>query len=106
MTLLAFQFGMQPILAREYNSKDLVKTSLVLSIEVSRKEYIRNIYSESDSRKVLAVPELPTCLKFGVICYLPAGFRRVSCAVRSWRASFCWQIPCFPAHKLLPNEIF
>lgn len=54
MTLLAFQFGMQPILAREYNSKDLVKTSLVLSIEVSRKEYIRNIYSESDSRKVLA----------------------------------------------------
>ena len=44
MTLLAFQFGMQPILAREYNSKDLVKTSLVLSIEVSRKEYIRNIY--------------------------------------------------------------
>lgn len=80
MTLLAFQFGMQPILAREYNSKDLVKTSLVLSIEVSTKEYIRNIYSESDSRKVLAVPELPTCLKFGVICYLPAGFRRASCA--------------------------
>ena len=44
MTLLAFQFGMQPILAREYNSKDLVKTSLVLSIEVSTKEYIKKIY--------------------------------------------------------------
>jgi hypothetical protein len=34
MVLLAFQFGMQPILAREFNSAGVLKTTLVLSIEV------------------------------------------------------------------------
>lgn len=35
MMLLALQFGMQPILTQQFISGDVVKTSLVLSIEVS-----------------------------------------------------------------------
>ena len=45
MMLLALQFGMQPILTQQFISGDVVKTSLVLSIEVSTVDIsFQNIY--------------------------------------------------------------
>ena len=44
MMLLALQFGMQPILTQQFISGDVVKTSLVLSIEVSTVDILFPIY--------------------------------------------------------------